>query len=485
MQKRNKYGLHSYHLTTMDMGKLVPVQLLEVLPGDTFQLQSSAFIRLQPMLAPVMHPVNIRLHHWYVPNRVLWDGWEDWIVKQPVNDDTDVVPKVDSDFTNVPENILDYMGMEKVDGMYVSMLPIAAYNLIYNEFYRDQDLMPEVPADNQKVLNVAWGKDYFTTARPWPQKGPEVTLPLGSKAPISGFATQDNATFATLDRTVHETGTSPTVTTYAKASGSSTLWAEEDPANPGYPNIYADLSESTGISVKELREYFAVQRFAEARAQFGSRYSEYLRYLGIKSRDSRLQRPEFLGGGSQTVSMSEVLQTAEGTNPVGTLRGHGIGAARTRRSRRFFEEHGIILTLASVVPKGIYMNGGDRLLGKRWHDMYWQKELEHIGQQEIWNYEVYMQGLAAGDRATFGYQDRYSDYRNKRSLCTSEFRDLLDYWHLGRKFTEAPVLNESFVTCDPSKRIFAEQTQHSLWCAFNHNTVARRMVSRRTIGRAS
>ncbi len=256
-------------------------------------------------------------------------------------------------------------------------------------------------------------------------------------------------------------------------------------ATSGDPDIYADLSKATGITVNELREYFALQRYSEARAIYGSRYTEYLAYLGVRSSDARLQRPEYVGGGKATIAISEVLQTAsdvENTSPVGTLRGHGIAGARTSTSRKFAEEHGYVMTLMSVVPKSVYMDGTDRHWSKAIKEDYWQRELEHVGQQAIYNQEVYFP-VATEPKGTFGYSDRYAEYRSGVSLVTGEFRDLLDYWHLAREFESMPVLNESFIQCVPSKRIFAEQTQNSLWCAINNRTVARRLVGRSTIGR--
>jgi len=223
----------------------------------------------------------------------------------------------------------------------------------------------------------------------------------------------------------------------------------------------------------------ALQRYAEARSRYGSRYTEYLSYLGVRSSDARLQRPEYLGGGRETIQFSEVLQTAEGTNPVGELRGHGIAAARSNRYRRFFEEHGYIISLMVIRPKTIYAQGLFRTWNRRVKEDFWQRELQHIGQQEVLNKEVY--AAHASPDGTFGYQDRYDEYRRSESRVSGEFRDTtLDYWHLARIFGSSPALNSSFVSSVPTKRIFAvtDPEVDSLYVTVKHSTQARRQVAK-------
>lgn len=258
--------------------------------------------------------------------------------------------------------------------------------------------------------------------------------------------------------------------------------------NDNTMNLVADLSSATGVTANEFREFFALQRYAEARARYGSRYTEYLRYLGVRPSDSRLQRPEYLGGGKQTLQISEVLQTAydkdatDSASPVGTLRGHGITALRTKPTRRFFEEHGYVLTLMSVVPKSIYQDGIPRTFLKKYKEDIFQKELQSIGQQEVLQGEV--DGKVAADvNNVFGYTDRYAEYTFTPSNVAGDFRDTLDFWHLARKFETQPALNEDFIKCNPSKRIFADQTSHPLWCMINNKVVARRMVKKVSVGR--
>ncbi|MEM2002471.1 MAG: major capsid protein, partial [Candidatus Methanomethylicaceae archaeon] len=244
-------------------------------------------------------------------------------------------------------------------------------------------------------------------------------------------------------------------------------------------DAYADLSSATPISINELREAFALQRYQEARARYGSRYVEYLRYLGVRGSDARLQRPEYLGGGRQTIQFSEVLQTAEGTStPVGEMRGHGITAVRSNRYRRYFEEHGFVFTMISVLPKTIYAQGLQRHWSRWTKEDYWQKELQHIGQQQVLNKEVY--AASANPDGGFGYQDRYDEYRRSESTIAGEFRTSALYdWHFARIFGAEPELDDEFVTANPTKRVFASQNTDVLYLMVNHSIQARRMVARK------
>jgi hypothetical protein len=444
------------------------------------------------MAAPVMHPISVRIHHFFVPNRIVWTKWEDFITGGPDGTNADTPPTCFTSPTESNNRLFDYLGAPKRVQQSLNCLAVRAYNAIYNEYYRDQDLVTEVNEDNVNVQKIAWQKDYFTSSRPWTQKGPEVILPLGDLAPVMGLGAEDQQYLDGADVAVYEAGGIQTTYTKAKqlnATGvQSRGWLEEDPNNTGYPNIYADLSKATGTNVNDVRNAFAIQRYQEARARYGSRYTEYLRYLGVTPSDARLQRPEFLGGGRANVSISEVLQTApEPTvDPVkdygvGDMYGHGIAAVRSNGFQKFIEEHGYIISLFSVRPKAIYTQGVHRHWKRKTKEDYFQKELQHIGQQAVTNDEVFQTNSGGDD--TFGYQDRYSEYREMPSFVSGEFRSTLNYWHLGREFATLPVLNQSFTDCDPSKRIFNEQTQHSLWCVAQHKTVARRLVAKSAMPR--
>ena len=487
--KRSKFSLSHYKLLSCDMGELVPVACMEVLPGDTVQASTSALIRMAPMLAPPMHPVHARFHWWYVPYRIIWDDFEDFITGGPDGMNASVYPTIDFTGGGSVGGLEDYLGVppSEVDE-FVSALPFRAYQMIWNEWYRDQDLQSPaslstasgVDSNTSTALqNVNWEKDYFTSARPWEQKGPSVTIPLTGDAPVKGLGIIDSSNYAAVPANTRQSDGS-IMTGFGRASDAAfivkgTASGAGGAANP--PDIFADLSAVSGVSINDLREALAIQRFEEARARYGSRFVEYLRYLGVRSSDARLQRPEYLGGGKQTLQFSEVLQTGEGTDPVGTLRGHGIGAMRSRRFRRFFEEHGVIICLLSVKPRTMYPQGLRRMWNRRVKEDFWQKELQHIGQQEVLNKEVYA-GAAEPD-GTFGFQDRYDEYRREESSVAGEFRtNTLDYWHFARIFSSEPALNSTFVTAVPTERVFASAATDVLYVMASHSIQARRLVTK-------
>lgn len=483
--KRGLFSLSNYKLLSADMGELIPCGLQEVLPGDTFNHATSALVRVSPLLAPMMHPVHVRIHHWYVPTRIIWDDFEDFITGGPDGDDDSEYPTIDMGGSGAAiGSLADYLGVPTgVAGLDVSALPFRAYALIWNEWYRDQDLQTELVIDttsgvdtttNTTLQHVAWEKDYFTSARPWPQKGPEVTIPLGTTAPV--VTNSNEPRFRVGGGAEHG---------LVQTNGSAAAtWADGTPTNTGsvrfgtVTGLQTDLTNASAASINLLREAFALQRYQEARARYGSRYTEYLRYLGVRSSDARLQRPEYLGGGKQTLQISEVLQTGVNSSDegVGALYGHGIGALRSNRYRRFFEEHGYVLSFISVKPKTMYVQGLARTWNRRTKEDYWQRELQHIGQQEILNKELY--AAHASPDGTFGYQDRYDEYRRSESTVAGQFRDTLDFWHMARKFGAAPTLNAAFIKSDPTERVYqVAGDEDVLWIMANHSLQARRMVS--------
>lgn len=496
--KRSKHNLSHTRLLTGDMGELLPVGLVEVLPGDSIQHATSMLVRATPLATPAMHPVNVRVHHWFVPFRLIWTDFESFITGGPDGLDASVYPT--HTFTNPAEGTLaDYLGVPS--GTYspvVSALPFRAYALVFNEWYRDQDLVTALTISKASgadtttsvaLQNVSWEKDYFTTARPWEQKGPSVTLPLGSVAPVkTGTTSMMTGAQTALRLRRADTGGFPgTAQTLAvdAAAGNGALYNNTTAGGAKnqdmYPeNLYADLTSATAVDVNTVREAFALQRFEEARARYGSRYTEYLRYLGVRSSDARLQRPEYLGGGKQSLQFSEVLQTAMttsgGATGVANLFGHGISAMRSNRYRRFFEEHGYVLSLAYVLPKTMYPQGLNRLWNRRVKEDFWQRELEHIGQQTILNKELY--ALHSSPDGTFGFQDRYDEYRRQESSVHGQFRSTDNDWHFARIFGSDPTLNSSFVVSNPAKRCFQDQSSDVLLMLAHHQLVARRMVAR-------
>lgn len=495
MKKRSKFSLSNYKLASMKMGYIVPVNLLEVLPGDSIQQSTGVFMRLAPLVAPVMHPVHLTVYHFYVPTRIIWDDFEDFITGGPDGTDTSVAPTLS--ITPAASTLADYLGLPLGNALTVSALPFRAYNLIWNEYFRDQDLMAELPISfasgedkttPTNLLRPCWSKDYFTTSRPWPQKGPNITLPIGQTAPVVVKLPADGTG---MPRLRYVDGSYPTESGMLAFSGGSD--GSSDPQYGGFieqPDTYnrtflldpkgtleVNLAGATGVDINALRQAFAIQRFQEKRALFGSRYEDYLRFIGVRPQDARLQLPEYLGGGSQTIQFSEVLQTAG--DSVGALYGHGIAAMRTNRYRRFIPEHGFVLSFLVVRPIPVYTQGIERMWSRKTKDDYWQKEFEHIGQQEVLNKEIYADGSAV-DEETWGYQNRYDEYRRGVNTVSGEFRTNQDYWHMARVFANRPALNADFVQSNPTDRIFqaSEQLSDQLYCMIQNNITAKRLISK-------
>lgn len=518
MKKRAKFNLSNFHNCTFKMGYLYPTNLMEVLPGDTVQLSSSVFLRLAPMVAPVMHPVHLFMHHFFVPSRLLWDNFESFITGGSNGNNADTIPQAVLNATNSPAGTLaDAFGlpvqMLKGDNKFsVNALPFFAYYDIWNNYYRDQDLQSEVnwqsygtPWTSSSALNLlqpCWSKDYFTTARPWPQKGPQVTIPVdlsgGNGTPLITANTVTTlsgggVTFSGSPASSNNNNATKALRFYGlqvnwkesvageDEARSTTLSYSQPTANSTTTINWNGSSDATTgtLSVDNVRQAFALQRFEEHRALFGHRYEDYLRYLGVRPQDSRLQMPEYLGGFTSPVQFSEVIQTGGEAGGIGDLYGHGIAAARGRRVRRFIPEHGYIMSLLCVRPIPVYAQGIERLWNKTTKEDFWQKELEHIGQQEVLNKEVYADGTGT-DANTFGFQNRYDEYRRGVNVVTGEFRTNQDFWTMARIFQNRPALNADFVECNPTDRIFQVNSQNSdqCYCMVKNNVIARRLISK-------
>lgn len=508
MKKRAKFNLSNFHNCTFKLGYLYPVNLFEVLPGDSIQFSTSVFLRLAPMVVPVMHPVYLHLSSFFVPSRVLWSGFEDFITGGPDGTDTSVLPTLTLNATNSPVGALaDAFGipvqmLQDGKSFTVNSLPFLAYYMIWNEYFRDQDLneavdLPQLTGTPSFVMGLSrpsWAKDYFTTARPWPQKGPDVSVPVNLAAAgaptITGtvvgngvptFGTQDSGAPVNPQKALFVSSASEGDVNY-NSSSRTRLLSWQDPALKVNIDYSSGNPELGSVNINDLREAFALQRFEEHRSMFGSRYEDLLRYLGVRPQDARLQLPEYLGGFSAPVQFSEVLQTSSDAerSGVGDMYGHGIGATKGRRIRRFIPEHGYIMSLLTVRPIPVYSQGLERLWSKENRFDFWQKEYEHIGQQEIHNSEVYADGDTAQDKATFGYQNRYDEYRRGVNIITGEFRTDQDYWTMARIFASRPTLNGDFVTCMPTDRIFQVNEQNSDQCyaMVKNNIIAKRLVSK-------
>lgn len=464
--KRSKHNLSHYQLTTFDQGNLIPVACVEVLPGDTFRHTTSAMIRAAAQVNPVMHPCEFKIHHWYVPNAIIWEDWGKFISKK---DNTVNLPTIDLDAGGHETELLDHLGVPPDAKGSINALPIRAYNKIYNENYRDQDLQNHVNEESLFLQQVCWSKDRFTTARTDAQMGEAVPIPFAAqKLDVQTDAGSGQSLAVKISNNTFRRLT---------ADGS---WVTID-SSGNYPENKAFVNlAGGGIDINDFRKARAMQLLLEHRSRFGSRYTDYLRSLGIRPSDARLQEPEYLGGGKQSISWSEVLATAEGANTaVGDMSGHGIASIRTRPYTRFFEEAGWVISLAYVRPKTIYMRGINRHWLRSDADDFWQKEYEAFGPQEVYRNELY--AAHAVPRDVLGYNDRHAEYRRQESYVTGDFRNTTsDSWHLARNFTSAPTLNNAFLECNPTDRIYADTSIPEIYGMFNHRIVARRLVSKRS-----
>lgn len=473
--KRYKISKAHYNIFSCNPGQLIPTSIYEAQPGETIQQQVSALIRVSPLNTPVMHPVQIRLHCWQVPERIIDQGdfdFEAFITGGPDGNDTQTPPQA-TGVTVTEKDVIEYMGVSPGTRTYRTS-PAAAYIQTFNEKYRDQDLVaaidPATYQGNVPPQNIAWEKDYFTSARPWAQKGPDVSLPIGNKVPV----THDGVGNEQVGVLAPNIGAG----SYRMDSSGANLLTSTQTTTSGQ-DLYADLSAGNVLNVNDWRAAFAIQRWQEARAQYGSRFTEYLRALGVRSSDARLQLPEYLGGGKSTISFTEILTTDSVTGAAGpgSLFGHGIATIKTRPFRRFIEEHSYILTLLSVRPKTMYMESQHKMWDRLDKLDYWQPELQAIGQEPIANKELYADH--SDPNGVFGYQDRYANLNRIPSRVSGEMRSTLASWTYARSFGSDPTLNADFVNCNPTNRVYQDtsDTTDKLWCMVNHSVRCRSRIN--------
>lgn len=469
---RSSFDRSFGYKTTFDAGYLIPIFVDEALPGDTFSVNLTGFARMATPIHPIMDNLRMETQFFAIPERLLWDNWEKFNGAQDnPEDSTDfLMPEITAPaggFT--AESVYDYMGIPTlVDGLKVRADFLRAHNLVYNEWYRDQNLQPSQPVptgdgpddpSNYKLMRRGKRRDYFTSSLPWPQKGDAVELPLGTDAPIIGFGKNDQV-FNSTNADVYETdGT--TTTQYASSSRidntapNTTMYLEEDPNNPGFPNMRADLSAATAATINMLRQSFQIQKLLERDARGGTRYTEIVRsHFGVISPDARLQRPEYLGGGSTPIVVNPVAQTAEtgATTPQGNLAAFATASLYNHGFTKSFTEHCVVIGYVSVRADLTYQQGLERMWSRRTrYDFYWPA-LSHIGEQAVLNKEIYAQG-DANDDLVFGYQERHAEYRYKPSKITGRFRSnfpqSLDVWHLSQEFSSLPQLNANFIEETP------------------------------------
>ncbi|AXQ65957.1 MAG: major capsid protein [Microviridae sp.] len=485
--KSNTFNLSHDRKMSMQMGTLTPTLVMDVLPGDKIKLNSTQMLRFAPMIAPVMHRIDVFTHFFFVPNRLTWSNWEDFITGGEDGLDNSVFPyiKCDADTTK-PGSLTDYLGIPILPGTgiqqsEVSALPFAAYSLIFNEYYRDQNLIAKRPyelvdgyqgasqsAKLQDLQYRAWQHDYFTSALPWTQKGPEATIPLGSKAPIM-METSGPAYIS--PQFVNDTPLDPINLAQNKSMSSTGdgYMVAGSPGTSDYATLdlkdshFADLSTATASSINDLRQAFRLQEFLEKNARGGSRYIEVIKsHFGVTSSDARLQRPEYLGGGKSPVTISEVLQTSESgvastdPTPQGNMAGHGINVGGSNNFSYYAQEHGYIIGIMSIMPKTAYFQGIPKHFKKFDKFDYYFPSFAHLGEQPITTEEIWATSSVKDDQV-FGYTPRYAEYKHMLSSVHGEFRTTLEFWHMARKFDSQPYLNEEFINCDPTERIFAVQ----------------------------
>ena len=469
--QRSSFNRSCGYKTTFNAGDLVPVFLDEALPGDTFSLNMTTFGRLATPIAPLMDNLYCDAFFFAVPYRLVWSNWEKFMGAQAnPGDSTDyLVPQSTAPAGGYAVGSLqDYLGLPTgVAGYSHSALPLRAINLIWNEWFRDQNLQNSVTVDKSDgpdtttytLLKRGKRHDYFTSCLPWPQKGSAVTLPLGTSVPVIRTSSTAEPTFDVAPST---TG----VNIFIKNDGGNTL-AVTGPNQSLGQHLYwgsatglkADLTQATAATINALRQSLQIQAMLERDARSGTRYTELIRaHFGVVSPDFRLQRPEYLGGGSTMINVSPIPQTsatASGTTPQGSLAAMGTFSHTNMGFTKSFTEHCLVIGMVSVRAALSYQQGLERHWSRRTrYDFYWPA-LAHLGEQAVLNQEIYCQGTAGGtaDAGVFGYQERYAEYRYKPSLITGQFRSTystpLDYWHLGQKFTSLPTLGATFIQENP------------------------------------
>jgi len=508
--ERSMFRRPSSHKTTINAGFLYPVFVDEVLPGDTFDMNMSVVCRMNTPIYPIMDNMILDVHFFFVPNRLVWQDWTHFMGQKDNPDDVTEysVPQIEFTEEVIELSLADYMGIPPIadlgeETLSVNALPFRAYNLIFKEWYRDQNLQdspeqnrgagPDSPADYD-ILTRCKRHDYFTACLPWPQKGEGVEMPLGEYAPIVARNTlreHDDSEPGMAMWNIAD-GEPPSVSRSLAIGNTSGTIKNVDAAITlgsqiyGPANLYADLAQAEAVTINSMREAFQLQRLLERDARSGTRYTEILlAHFGVSSPDARLQRPEYLGGGSVPVNIHSVPQTSvtSGTSPTGKLAAYGIASDSGIGFSKAFVEHGYILGIASIRADLTYQQG----LNKMWsrltkYDFYWPA-LAHLGEQAVLLKELYLTGNPdeTHDNKVFGYQERWAEYRYAQSKISGVLRSShaasLDVWHLSQEFTSAPVLGNTFIKeTPPIDRVVAVPSQpHFIMDAFFDLKCARPM----------
>ena len=507
--RKNKFDLSHEVKQTGNMGYLYPCYIQDVIPGDSFRVNTQQMVRFSPLLAPMMHNVDFKLDYFFVPYRIIWDEWKDFITGGEDGNDLPSYPRVGIGSYQASTylqkgSLADYLGVPPIssgtgnasstggawssiassttDRQELSLLPFRAYQLIYHEYFRDQNVGTEYEqftnsglltgnfAEHLSLRKSNWEKDYFTSSLPFLQRGGEVELPLGEVKVDTAFKdnggdpTTNNINIGNNDR-IHLGGYN----------------------NSAYEGGFSGTMES--VTINELRKATALQRWLELMARAGSRYREQIfAIFGERIPDYTVQVPQYLGGGKTPIMISEVLSTYAQTSsastgsstdrPMGDMAGHALGLGDNIGFKQSFDEHGIILGLCRIIPKASYVQGLSRFWQKFDKFDHYFPQFANLGEQEVYNKEIYIKGNEAsgGDNDIFGYQQRYAEYKYAQNRVAGDFRDNLSHWELSRRFTDHPLLNQSFIECTPDDRIFAitDSTEDKIWISLYHKVDALR-----------
>lgn len=489
MIPKSVFDLTHEKTLSCDMGKLVPIMCLESFPGDEFAAKTDILLRLAPMLAPMMHRVNVYTHYMFVPSRTLMADWEKFITGGEDGKDATVFPTIKSPATTgwLINSLADYLGCPTdVPDFYVNALPFRAVAKCFNDWFRNQNLVTALVMSTGNGVDTttstalpdrAWEQDRLTSALPFAQRGDPVTVPLGGTVPVTlvPFGTSSNAM---IFRRASDDTLYPSADVFSKA-GASEL-ADTAAGVPGVvdPNgrLTADLGSAAPITINALRQVVLLQQWLEKNARSGARYVEnLLEHWGVHSSDARLQRAEYLGGGVSPITVSEVLQTsatgATGT-PLGAMAGHGFSVPSIHAFKKRIEEHGYVLCFMSVLPRTKYQQGSAPMWNRRSRYDFPLPMFSGLGEQAVLKKEVYAD--SADPEGTFGYCPRFQEVREEPSTTHGDFKDTMNYWTMTRIFPSEPTLSSAFVQADPTKRIFAATTEQGLWVQVLHQIQAKR-----------